>query len=194
VEKLVGYAVVAVIAWTVISGYLQPPPTIAGKTPIPTKPTAYHGWKEDTDGIGTVVATNRSTGERLGVYVLGDDGLLHQTGEQADNGVISLSYQPDVYAGKWNFDVGPIVVAANIPGTPAVQAGLRFSPCRLGYGWFAPDVAVTNDAVGVGGSLYLPERTAGPVWSRIGAGAWYMAPWSGGSPGFALGLSASITH
>lgn len=187
-------AVLAIIAWTIYSSYAQPPPTIEGKTPIPTKPTAYHGWKESTDGVGTVEATNSSTGERLGLYVLGDDGLLHQTDEQAQHSPINLTYQPDVYLGKWNFDVGPILVGSSVPDTPAVQAGLRFSPCRLGYGWFAPDLAATNDTFGVGGSLYLPERTAGPVWSRIGAGAWYMAPWRGGSPGFAFGLSASITH
>ncbi len=90
--------------------------------------------------------------------------------------------------------VGAFGGISNIEGQRAAQLGARFSPCRLAFGVLSPDLVATNDAVGLGISLYPPSRAVGSTWAHFGLGAWYMAPWDGGRPGTVFGVSTSFNH
>jgi hypothetical protein len=53
----------------------------------------------------------------------------------------------------------------------AFQTGLRLSPLRLLYGTVSlPDALISNEAIGLGASVYPPPAWAGDTWSHIGAG------------------------
>jgi hypothetical protein len=191
--KLIGYVVIGFVLWTIWSTSTQPAPTVKDKVPVSYEPTRLHWrWKDDTDGISSLGLDNRSTRERVADYVAGDGGVLHQSPEQERDGVLAAKVTPDLYLGKWQLDVGPILAGSAVDNTSAIQAGIRYSPCRLAFGVIAPDIIATNDLIGAGVSLYPPERSVGPTWSHFGLGLWYGAPWDGGNPGPVVGLSASI--
>lgn len=193
IGKLIGYAVIGFVIWTVFSASTQPAPTVKDKVPVKYDTTRLHwNWKDDTDGMASLDLDNRSTRERLGSYVAGDGGVWHQSPEQERDGVLAATVTPDLYLGKWEFDYGAILAGSGVDDTSAIQAGIRYSPCRLGFGVIAPDIIATNDLVGAGISLFPPERSVGAKWSHFGLGLWYGVPWDGGNPGPVVGLSASI--
>lgn len=193
IGKLIGYGLLGLIAWTILSTSCAPVPTLAGKEPVKTKASQLNWtWKGPADANGTMVTRNRSTGEPLGEYAVGADGVWHQTDEQRDHGPEEAEFTPSLYLGEWTFDVGPFLgVPFNATLDRDVQLGVRVSPARVAFGTIAPDFVASEEAFGLGISAFPPERAVGRSLSRFGAGAWYMVPWDGGRPGLVLGLSAS---
>ena len=193
-DKIIGIGVVGFLVWVVLSSVSGPPSSIEGKVPVEYKPTKLNlDWKKPTDGAGTLEVRSRGTDALLGSYVMDDDGVLHEDPEQQRSGQLSVTYQPDSHAGKWNLDVGGW--AGYSLGTREPEVGLRLSPARVLFGTVAPDLAVSNDSIGIGLSIFTPERSLPSPWRHIGIGGWYAAPFDRDQPaGFVFGISTSITH
>jgi hypothetical protein len=185
-QNLVGYAVIAYVAWMFWGMTAQPPPSVDGMVPIPYETTRLHGWKGPSDGEGLLTITNRS-GDTVAQYVVGDSGVLHEDPGQQREGQFRASFEPSLYIGRWWFDVGAFAAA----NTEDQYLGLRISPARLFYGTVAPDIVGSESSIGLGVSVFPPARNVGD-WSHIGVGCWYLHDLDRGDNRLSLGLSTSI--
>jgi len=183
--KLLGLIAIAFLLWTLFSAQIQPPSSVDGKEPVPYTPSRLGGWKSKSDGEGLLTISN-AAGDTVAQYTLGDDGVLHQDPEQAANGRFKSEFRPDEYIGRWWTDVGTWTAYDT-----DLRLGVRISPCRLGWGCFAPDIVASESAIGVGLSAYMPKRSVG-VWSHVGLGAWLTHDIDTGSNGVSFGVSTSI--
>lgn len=189
-EKLVGFALVAVILYGAFSFGRTPAPSLKGEVAIPRAGTDTHLWR--TDGAeDRIRLRDRAAGHDLGYFDVDERGVLHQTPHQAGAGAVITDYRHQRYLGRPWVDVGAWAgVVGTDSGDPPVQLGLRVSPARFLDGVLAPDIVISEHAVGAGASLYLPrELGANPPWNRLGAGVWYMAAFNGDGSGPALGLT-----
>jgi hypothetical protein len=185
VPKLLVYIALGFVLWTLWSSNVQPTSTVAGKEPIPYKPTHLGGWKQPTDVEGVLTIRNRA-GDPVAEYVLGDDGVLHQDPEQRANGLYQAEFRPDDYAGRWITDVG-----AWAAYDTELRLGIRYSPVRVFYGFAAPDIVASESAIGLGISLYPPKRSAG-FWHHFGVGVWLTHDLDRGTNAVSFGLSSSV--
>lgn len=72
-----------------------------------------------------------------------------------------------------------------------LDIGLRYSPIRLAYGVIAPDILVSPNQAGIGGSLYMPAQSTHGVWNSLGVGLGYAVEFDGGGDGWLPYLSLS---
>jgi hypothetical protein len=184
VPKILVYIAIGFVLWTLYSANVQPPSSVQGKEPIPYEPTRMGEWKRTTDGEGVLTISNRA-GDPVAEYVLGFDGVLHQDPQQRTDGLYQASFRPDDYVGRWVTDVG-----AWAAYDTEVRLGIRYSPVRLFYGLAAPDIVVSESAIGLGISLYPPKRSVG-YWHHFGAGVWFTHDLDRGDNAISLGLSTS---
>ena len=140
---------------------------------------------------GTLVVRDHA-GAELGRYFL-LDGLVYQDPGARQGVELELTrsrylLDPATDLGVWaGYSLGPV----NEQDPERFQAGIRYSPIRLGYGVVALDAVASHDLGGLGISVFPPTEYFGPKWRRLGLGAWYCAPWNGGDSGLVVGLSFS---
>ena len=192
-QEVVGVGVLALVAWAGLSTVRQPPSNIAGKEPIHENPTRLlFDTQQPGDSEGIITFKDPATGQPLGVYAVGIDGRLYEN-PLKPNTRLEAEFTPSSHFNSPHFDVGGFGGLGDFAGTARpIQVGVRYSPTRLGFGWVAPDLVASTEAVGAGVSIFPTSRTVGYPWYHLGVGAWYMAPWDGGRPGLVLGVSSSI--
>lgn len=183
--------VIIYVIWAFISGHEQPPPTLEGKETAHYEPTQYHGTAapKDADAVVDVVDT---TGRVRAKGYLDHYGIVHQDPEQEKSGEFKLVVTPQAYSNRYWFDAGAFAAYSKEGDHEAI--GLRLSPCRLLYGYVAPDLLLTERSYGVGFSLYPPTRSVGGEWGHFGLELSYLRPYrddDDGPRGFTLGLSTS---
>ena len=187
-EVTVGAVLAAILGITVL--YAQPPSSVDGKSPVTTS-SSFHLWRSEGEADGTISVRDGS-GVVLGRYVLRDDGVF-ESPEQAAGGPLHVSLTRDYYLGDPGFDLGAWTgYYRGGRNGDALQAGLRVSPARFLYGTLAPDLIVSADVIGAGVTVFPPTQLVGSHWRHLGIGAWYVAPFDGGAPGWAVGASFSI--
>ena len=176
-----------------------PAPTIHGDVKPDSSSTAYHGVRPDGAADGTLTISDDQGRVVAGVHVRHNRMSLEPLAPVADADGTTHRYvsafERDVYLSDGDLDLGT-VAAYSTADTPRFQTGVRWGVHRFLYGITALDAVVLRDAAGAGISLYPPAEYLGdtwPGWSHFGIGAWYVAPYRGGHPGFAYGLSFS-TH
>lgn len=167
-----------------------PAPTTLGDLPVDTS-THFHLWRSSTDADGTyqvrdpdghVVAAAHVRYNRVSQVPLGGDKPF------------SIHYDRDYYLIEPVFDLGAWTGYARFGGdNHHWQTGVRYSPLRVLWGTVGADLALSQDAAGAGISLFPPADYLGGSWHHAGLGAWYMAPFDGGSPSWVYGVSFS-TH
>ncbi len=177
-----------VIAATLTCFLSTPVPSLPdGSHPVETK-TRFH-LAAGADRVDGEITAYDLAGAPLGHWWLDRGRVYEPTDGTTNRAVLKLTkheyfYDPGLDLGAWTgFTTG-----GDVPG---LQIGLRCSPVRLFYGTVAPDIVATRDAAGLGGSLYLPAEYFGKWWNHVGVGAWYLAPYRGGSGSVAVGVSFS---
>lgn len=188
-EAFAGVALAVIIGASVYCN--RPPSSVEGKQSVPTT-SVFHLWRSEGEADGTLSVRDPS-GAVVGNYVLRDNGLFEPP-EQAEHGPLHVSLARDFYLGDPGVDVGAFESYYRGGGsnTSTFQAGVRVSPARFLYGTISPDLALTPDAIGAGISVYPPPQLVGAHWHHLGIGAWYLAPFDRGSPGWAVGAAFSI--
>lgn len=126
----------------------------------------------------------------------GTSGPAAKPAGTADTGDWHIEYRVNRYALDYSYDLGAWVgfrvkttSGDNPKGDVGLDAGLRFSPVRLGYGIVSPDLLVSPRQAGVGVSFYPPAATVAPALQHFGVGVGYLADYRGGagwSPYFSL--------
>jgi hypothetical protein len=190
IAKLIGIVLVAFIGFTIYSS-TTPPSNLEGQTAVEATKPKFHFWKGAGDSSGTYEITDKNTRAVLGTYDTDSSGYLYQRPEQQKTGKLGISYTPELYFGEFTADFG--IWGGAAPGAEHVgQAGIRFSPCRLGFGSIAaPDIIVSRDIIGGGISCYTPKGW-GPAWTtHFGLGLWYGAAYDDSWRGPIFGLSFS---
>ncbi len=193
--QLIGCGVLAVIAWTLFSAHLQPPPTIEGKQPIHYAPSTIEFIRKAKDGSGRldIVDEKRTV---LRSYVVDRGGVLNEDPNQAASGGLRLVFTPNLPV----IDIGTVgaidvgaFVAVPQHGHAPLSIGLRLSPGRVGFDAVSPDLVITENAIGLGISVYPPARAVGYPWSHFGLGLWYLHSYRDDGPdGLAVGLTSSL--
>lgn len=166
-----------------------PTPSIHGDIAVPTE-THFHLWGTSDNADGS--------------YQIRDNGTLVRAFHVRDNRVSELPHGPDaeghhyatvydrdLYLGKSGLDLGAWTGYGRLGEARHWQTGARYSPARFFYGTLAPDLAVSQDAAGIGITAFPPADYLGPFWSHLGLGVWYVAPFDGSNPGPVYGLSFS---
>jgi hypothetical protein len=178
-----------------------PAPTIIGDHAPDSSSTAFHGVRPSGAADGTLVVTDDQGRVVAGVHASHNRMSLDQAGTGSGPGYLdadgtahhfTTTFERDVYLCDWSLDLGTLA-AYSTADTPHFETGVRWGVVRLLYGTTALDAVVLRDAAGAGVSIYPPAEYCGDDWAHIGLGAWYLAPYRGGHPGFAYGLSFS-TH
>lgn len=172
-----------------------PTPTVIGDVKPDKSTTVYHGIRPDKAADGTfslfdstdrLVAQFHVRHNRVSVVPLAPvpdaDGTAH---------AYHNAYERDVYAWDTDLDIGTWG-AYSTADAAHFQTGIRYAPVRLLYGTIALDAVASRDVAGAGISLFPPAEYVGDTWAHLGVGAWYVAPFHGGRPGLAYGLSFSI--
>jgi hypothetical protein len=174
-ETIGGIALFLFIAVTL--WFNTPASSVNGQDPVETT-AAFHLLRKDQMADGRFVVRD-SAGALLGEYgIVGSQ--LFQTPAQARDGHLEVSLVRDYYLAEPNFDLGTWAgyIPVDDPDVDHFQVGLRYSPCRFLYGTLAPDLAVSQDALGIGCSFYPPAQFVGPYWRHLGLGVWYVAPFA----------------
>lgn len=194
-------AILAVIVAITLWFHHAPVPTTIGDHKPDSSSTAYHGVRPAGAADGTLAIRDDQGRIVAGVHAvhnrmsLDPDGTGTGPGYTDADGTahhFTTAFQRDVYFIDWGLDLGT-VAAYSTADTPHFQTGVRWGIGRYLYGTTALDAVVLRDAAGAGISIYPPAEYCGDEWAHIGLGAWYVAPYRGGHPGFAYGLSFS-TH
>jgi hypothetical protein len=190
-------AIVAITLWF----RHAPAPTILGDHKPDSSSTSYHGVRPDGAADGTLTVLDDQGRPVAGVHVRHNRVSLDAVGTGSGPGYtdtdgtahrFTTTFQRDVYISDGDLDLGTLA-AYSTADTPRFQTGVRWGVRRFLYGLTALDAVVLRDAAGAGISLYPPAEYCGDQWAHIGLGVWYVAPYRGGHPGFAYGLSFS-TH
>lgn len=87
-------------------------------------------------------------------------------------------------------DIGAWASVRLSPVKRPIDIGIRYSPIRLAWDVVAPDALLSPNAIGIGVSLYLPNRIAKAPWSDIGIGGAWLTDFDGGH-GFTPYISLS---
>jgi hypothetical protein len=178
-----------------------PAPSVHGDAKPDTSTTAFHVVRPAGAADGTVTVTDDQGRTVVGMHVrhnrvsFDKDGTGSGPGYTDADGTahhFTTAFERDVYLSEWDLDLGTLA-AYSTADAPHFQTGVRWGVCRLLYGTTALDAVALRDVAGAGISLYPPAEYCGDIWAHIGLGAWYVAPYRGGHPGFAYGLSFS-TH
>jgi hypothetical protein len=190
-------AALAIGALTVTLWYAHaPPPTITGDVPPDHSGTAYHGIRPANAADGVLSIFDDQGGLVAGVHIRHDRVSLEQIGPTHDpDGTehhYTTRYERDVYLWDTDFD-GGVAAGYSLADTPRFETGIRWGVVRVLYGIVAVDAVAFKDAAGAGISVYPPAEYLGDLWTHIGFGSWYAAPYRGGHPGLVFGLSFS-TH
>jgi hypothetical protein len=190
-QRIITITILGIIGFGLVFRDREPAISLKGEVPIPRAGIDPHLWNDGGHAEDRISIRDRAHGTVLGSYDLDERGVLNQTTEQAKNGPLVVDYRHQAYGARTWVDVGAWagVVGTN-SGDPPVQLGLRVSCARFVDGIIAPDVVVSEHAVGVGVSCYLPRslRTE-PPWNKLGVGLWYVAAYNGDGSGPALGLT-----
>jgi hypothetical protein len=188
----IGFFVLAGVVLLLVT-HGRPAPKIDKAAPAELGIPRFHVWRGESDADRSLDIKDAKGGPRA--RILERDGMFYDP----DGSPIRTIVTPDLYFGKFHYDLGAFAgfrpASRGYPDLNPLTAGLRFSPCRLGYDTIAPDLVITNDWAGAGASFYLPEHLAGPDWKHFGLGAWYGYPFRGRSDapgGWAVGASFSI--
>ena len=184
---------IAVIAGLALILWAHPPSAgaVTGSKPVRETFPSFDLIRRDGEAFGTFKVFDNA-GAPVAELGLGADGRLYQSDAQREATRGRVEFTPvfalldtsgldlGTWAGYWNHDPGA-------SGDSSFQPGLRWSPIRA-IEWISLDAVASADAGGVGFSVFPPRRIAGQ-FHHIGLGAWALAPWSGGDPGYAFGLS-----
>jgi hypothetical protein len=191
VQRILTVGILGIIGFGAYFRDREPTISLRGEIPIPRAGTDPHLWNDGKNAEDRVSVRDRAHGTVLGLYDLDERGVLNQTPEQSKNGALIVDYRHQAYGARAWVDVGAWAgVAGTNSGDPPIQLGLRISPARFVDGILAPDVVVSEHAVGAGVSCYLPRGLrAEPPWNRLGVGVWYMAAYNGHGAGPALGIT-----
>lgn len=132
------------------------------------------------------------------------DGLLYEpkdqgtaTGEPSGEAEGSKPWRYELkvhrYPFDWSTDLGAWGGFYTDPDEKSgkLDIGLRYSPVRLAYGVVAPDILVSPNQAGFGGSLYLPAQTGHGVWKHLGVGLGYTVEFDSGGGGWLPYVSLS---
>lgn len=164
----------------------------SGATPVETR--YGFDWIRTGDEIDGMVEVLDGSGASLGTYYL-DAGQLYQDPGRKQPTRLQLIrtrylLDPRLDLGAW---AGLASHATSSPERDErLQAGIRLSPLRLGYGIVALDLIASPRIGGAGFSVYPPTEYFGQSWRHLGLGAWYGAPFRGaGEPGWVFGLGFS---
>ena len=203
-EALALVVIAAIVAITLWFSH-APAPTTHGDHKPDTSATSYHDVRpvDAVDGTLTVIddqgrviagvhaAHNRMSidpaGTGSGPGYIDADGTTHR---------YTTHFQRDVYLVDWGLDLGT-VAAYSTADAPHFQTGVRWGVVRFLGGLVGLDAVVLRDAAGAGASIYPPAEyldsgsSTWLTWAHVGVGAWYVAPYRGGRPGLAYGLSFS---
>ncbi len=187
-----GFLVIGVAVF-LIATHTRPAPRIDKATPAERGTPRFHLWRGENDADRSLGISDAGGGPRG--RVLERDGLFYdEIGSPLKTTVVE-----DYYFGKTHWDLGAFAgfrpASRGHEGLDPFTAGVRFSPCRLGYDVIAPDLVITNQWAGAGVSFFAPERFVGPDWKHLGLGFWYGYPFRGQADapgGWCTGLSFSI--
>ncbi len=188
------YAVVAIAFLACTFWFTHAPaPSIAGDVPVDTS-AQFHLWRGASDADGTYEVRDADGHPVSAFHVRYNRVSEVPLDRAADAPAYRGHYTRDYYLAEPALDLGAWTGYARFgDDTRHWQTGARYSPLRLLYGTISADIALSQDATGVGISVYPPPEYLGSPWNHFGLGAWYMAPFDGGSPSWVYGLSFS-TH
>lgn len=179
-----------------------PAPTIHGDVKPDSSSTAYHEVRPAGAADGTLTIRDDQGRLVAGVHAahnrmsLDSDGTGSGPGYVDADGTVhryTTALQRDVYLVDWGLDLGT-VAAYSTADAPHFQTGVRWGAVRFLGGTIGVDVAAFRDVAGLGVSAYPPAEYLNDGWlnwAHLGVGAWYVAPYRGGHPGLAYGLSFS---
>lgn len=190
-------ATLAIGALAVTLWYAHAPtPTIVGDVPPDHSSTTYHGIRPANAADGVLVVLDDQGRTVAGVHIRHDRVSLEPLGAIRDTDGTehhyTTRYERDVYLWDTDLDLGT-VAGYSLADTPRFQTGIRWGAVRVLYGTIACDAVAFRDAAGAGISIYPPAEYLGDLWTHIGLGGWYAAPYRGGHPGLVFGISFS-TH
>jgi len=189
-EPLWAIAAVALLGVTFWFAH-APAPSIAGDVAVDTS-THFHLWRGANDADGTYQVRDGADQLVSAFHVRYNRVSEVPLDRPTDATPYHSHYDRDYYAAEPAFDIGVWTGYARFGGDNRHwQSGVRCSPLRLLYGTIGTDLALSQDAAGAGISLYPPPDYFGAPWEHFGLGAWYMAPFDGGSPSWVYGLSFS---
>lgn len=194
-EPLCAALAIGVLAVTLWYSH-APAPSIVGDVPPDHSETAYHGIRPANAADGVLTITDDQGSLVAGIHIRHDRVSLERVGPTRDpDGTehhFTTRYERDVYLWDTDLDCGT-AAGYSLADTRRFQTGLRWGAVRLLYGIVACDAVAFQDCAGAGISLYPPAEYLGDLWTHIGLGGWYAAPYRGGHPGLVFGLSFS-TH
>jgi len=190
---------IAVIALIIVAVVLvsSVDPHMADAPRGATKVDTDSDWRliRTEDEVDSRVVLRDRAGAVVGEYLVRDGNLYTPQGREnaVEATVIRERYalDPGWDVGAW---AGWCTQAPERDDSDGdrLQAGIRFSPLRLGAGVVALDAVISPDVAGAGASVYLPPSYFGRFWRHTGIGAWYVVPYDGDAePGLAVGLSFS---
>jgi len=170
----------------------QPATSINGQNEVKAKPAFHATWKKGQNTDATITIKDKKSGDTLWFGSL-DSERLYATPDTLSGSTLEVSTVNDHYLGETTNDWG--VWTAYTKADPHHwQSGVVYSPCRVAYGTLAPGIYASQWAAGVGISFYPPEGYLPSVFSQTGLTAGYLFPYSGRSPGYAIGLSLTTHH
>lgn len=205
--ETIGFVVVGGVLLTTLL-FSHPASSTNGLDRVKQNFSRFHSIRGDTDGDGTLEIKSTFDG-RTGTLVL-DRSQLYEPStikpvaptqlsgvelddwNKAHEPWYTTSFTPDYYLIERTFDLG--CFAAYRPRgrghDQSFEVGLRYSPVRLLYGTVAPDALITEDAAGLGLSIYPPAAYVGPRWHHVGIELGWVASFAGSSPdGWVAGIS-----
>lgn len=184
-ERIVGYAIVGFVLYTIITHAMPKTASLAGLDAVPEKPSHFEIIGTPDDATGVLELSDKKSGDVLARIYTDDRGGLFQDPKQTASSSLKAEYTPVTTALRLGVDLG----AFGGVSKQGFVGGVRVSPARI-FENISPDVIAGPECLGLGVSFYLP-RSYGPQWlSHAGVGAWYASDLHGSSgPVFGLTLS-----
>jgi len=196
----------AVMAVAVFGGFLFLAGLAKGNMPtkedqVALEPTSstYLGSRYYDDRPEASLSVWSPSGDRWDCSLY-PDGLLYEpkgqgtaTGKPGDppgeaEGSKPWRYELKVhrYPFDWSTDLGAWGGFHTDPESESgkLDIGFRYSPIRIAYGVIAPDILVSPNQAGLGGSLYMPAQTTHGIWRHMGVGLGYTVEFDGGQSGW----------
>jgi hypothetical protein len=186
-EKLIGFGIVGLVLYTMLSHGFTPSPSLTALNTVTQGKGSFKLLGTPNDATGILEVSDKKSKSVLATYYFDDRWILHEPPEQTKSGTLEAVYRPVTTGLRLQADLGAFAGFS----TQGPVAGFRISPCRI-FENISPDILLGTQVLGAGVSIY-PPRGYGQAWVRhVGAGVG-LATDMRGSTGPLAYLSLSTT-